>query len=46
MYRKGCYCEEKGTTEDTQELKFFMRYVDDIVCTVQEKKHIEFPLCY
>ena len=28
------YCAEKGTKEDTQQLKLFKRYVDDIVCTV------------
>ena len=26
------YCAEKGTKEDTQELKLFKRYVDDLVC--------------
>ena len=29
------YCAEKGTKKDTQELKLFKRYVDDIVCTVK-----------
>ena len=29
------YCAEKGTKEDTQELKVFKRYVDGIVCTVK-----------
>ena len=28
-------CSEKGTKEDTQELKLFKRYVDDIVFTVK-----------
>ena len=26
---------QKGTTEDTQELKLFKRYLDDIMCTVK-----------
>ena len=30
------YCAEKGTKEDTQELKFFKSYVDDILCTFKE----------
>ena len=29
------YCAGKGTTEGTQELKIFKRYVDDIVSTVK-----------
>ena len=29
------YCAETVTREDTQELKLFKRYVDDIVCTVK-----------
>ena len=28
------YCAEKGTKEDTQELKLIKRYVDDTVCTI------------
>ena len=31
------YCAEKSTKEDTQELKFFKRYVDDIVGIVKGK---------
>ena len=31
------YCAEKGTKEDTRELKLFKRYADDIVCTVKVK---------
>ena len=29
------FCAERGTTEDTQELKLFSRYRDDVVCTVK-----------
>ena len=29
------YCTEKGRKEDTLELKFLKRYVDDKVCTVK-----------
>ena len=28
------YCAEKGTKEDTQELKLIKRYEDDTVCTI------------
>ena len=31
------YCAEKGTKEDTHELKLFKRYVDDTACTVRWK---------
>ena len=28
-------CAKNGAAKDTQELKFFNRYMDDIVCTVK-----------
>ena len=31
------YFAEKGTKEDTKELKLFKRYVDDIACTIKGK---------
>ena len=35
------YCAGKGTKENTQELKLFKRYVDDIVCSVKQLENTE-----